>query len=174
MRALNVNFAPKRPWPAWAWVGASALLMAVAARQGSAAWHLRQQTQAIDAKVARLQAAQARAARAHADAEALARQPAPYAQDAAAEADTAAYPTEGVLAALESVQIGGIKVSAIEISPAEHTTRLQIEFTDQTALLHYLEALNDGSTLGRWSLIKVRPPSATEPVGHAQIAVSAR
>lgn len=163
MRALKIDFAPKRQLPAWAWYTASAILFAIAAQQGWAAWQLREKTLAIEAQIAQLQAKAAQAERERREAEARANIPPPYAKEAAELARVAAFPIEKVFARIEAVQIGSVKMTSLDISPVDGTVRIEIEFGDETALLHYVEALNDGEARPRWLLAEARMNTPGSP-----------
>jgi hypothetical protein len=157
MRRLDIDFAPKRLLPAWAWHVASAALWALAFQQGWSAWTLHSASQALQSRVASLQAKQDAAVRQEREAEDKANMTPPYAKDAAEIARVAAYPTEAALATLESTQIAGIKLIALDISPKDQIVQVDVEYSDQTALVHYLEALNDNKAAGTWDLRQAQP-----------------
>lgn len=172
MRRLNINFAPKRQLPTWVWHSAAALLFAVALQQTGFAWKLKEQTASIDAQVASLRNKRKMTEQQRREAEAKAQQIAPYARDAAELVRVASYPIEAVLGSLEALQISGIKLTALDISPRERAARAEVEFNDTSALLHYMEALNDGTALGRWSLMQVQPAKDGVAKGTARLAAT--
>lgn len=79
--------------------------------------------------------------------------PAPaYAADAQAALRLQRVPVNAVLASLESVGTVGVLPVSVDISSAEATVRVQVEFSTYEALLKYLEDLNAGEPAERWIL----------------------
>jgi hypothetical protein len=156
MKTLNVDFAPRRKSPAWRWQGVAALLLVVAAAQAHHAWQLAQQVQAAEARLNALRIQTERSAADRQQALQQQQTPPAYAKDAAELAKLAAFPVEQVFAALESAQVQGVRLSSLEVLPAEATARAEIEFSDHEALLRYLDALNTGEQTPRWILAQAR------------------
>lgn len=156
MRTLKVDFAPaRRPLAALAvWAVACALLTAGLGVGAWRAWERRQDLAgeaARDAReVARLQAA----LRERADRAAATAVPPGYARDALTVARTAAFPWQPVLRALETVAVDGVRVTGIELNAARGGADVTLEFDDYKALLAYLELLNEGEAVQRWSLVR--------------------
>lgn len=73
-----------------------------------------------------------------------------------------------MLAALESVEIAGVAPIGLEIAPAERRIRIEIEFADYPSLLRFIDGLNAGEPVQKWSLIQAqganRPISAVVTV----------
>lgn len=161
MRALKVEFAPRRKLPVAAWYAMAVVLAALAAQQGVEAWQLTQRQQALRAKVDQLRGESDRQEQLREEAKAKASMPLPYAQDAAAVAKLARFPIERLLATLESVQIVGVKVVSLNVEPAQGEVRMEVEYPDQGALLKYLAALN--STEGPAWRLQQAQFAATQP-----------
>ena len=82
-------------------------------------------------------------------------QPEPaYARDAFVVLKTAEYDVSQVLAALEAVQVAGVKVLALEIASVERSAIVELELQQDPGALHeYLGQLNVGLEAGqRWQL----------------------
>ncbi|MFX1678921.1 hypothetical protein PV762_06790 [Mitsuaria sp. CC2] len=162
MRALKVDFAPaRRPVAALALWGA---LCAVAtAGLGGVAWLAWDERTArvartdVDAaEIARLKdVLRMRADRASADAV-----PPSYARDALTVARTAAFPMQPVLRSLETVAVDGVRVGGIELNAARGAAEVTLEFDDYKALLAYLEQLNEGASVQRWTLVRAEASGA--------------
>ena len=162
MRPLAVNFVRRRS--VWPWLGyaLSTALLAVAAFQSWSALALMRQVRAAEEEVLRISA----------EVDAKRKLPAgtltqsgaemPYAEDAAALAKLADFDAGRVLAALESAQIVGVKVTALEILPAERLARVELEVADPAALLQFLEQVNAGlSPAQGWQLTRAQSPTAS-------------
>lgn len=167
MRALRIDFAVRRHVrPALGYALAAALFVfaAAQAREG-----LELQRQAVDLE-ARLAAAQQAA-----DERARAARPAPrpeppYLRDALAVVRAAEYDVGRVLTALETVRVPGVKVTSIEIVPAEDLARVDLELSDAAALTQYLDELNAGlEPSQRWRLLRLQSPQGNVP-GSASVA----
>jgi hypothetical protein len=100
MRRLDIDFAPKRPLPAWAWYGTSALLLALAIQQSWSACNLQEQVRTWEGQVAAVAAKHDAIARQQREAEAKASRAMPYAKDAVELGHIASYPMDAVLATL--------------------------------------------------------------------------
>lgn len=171
MKALKVDFTPKRRLPAWTWALPSALFLALAVHQGWMGWTMHRQAAKAEAEATRLaaqleQVLQARRGRAD-----VVKPEPPYAKDAAAVASLAAFPLGTVLTSVESTRVEGVKVTALEISAAEKSVRADLEFTDQAALMRYLDQINAGEPKPRWTLIQAQ---ATGPGGAGTAAIGSR
>ena len=162
MRPLKVDFAPpRRPvlaLAAWAVVCAAATV--VLGLGAWRAWDARSLSVAREAanasEIARLRdVLQVRAARLAVSATAPA-----YQRDAVTVARMAAFPTQQVLKSLETVAIDGVRVMAIELNASQATADVTLEFDDYRSLLAYLEALNEGETTSRWSLVRAESSGA--------------
>jgi hypothetical protein len=156
MRALKVDFAPKRrPIAALAVWGAVCAVAAVGLGVGAwQAWEERAarvaRTDSDEAEIARLRdTLRVRAEKAAADAV-----PPSYARDALTVARTAAFPMQAVLRSLETVAVDGVRVGGIELNATRGGADVTLEFDDYKALLAYLELLNEGETVQRWTLVR--------------------
>ena len=130
------------------------LLLAVALQQGWSAWQRVHEVRTLEAQNAALQSALERARQVQQEAQQQAAQAPPYAGDLAAITKVAAFPVERVFASIESARVQGVKLTALDIAPAEGRAKAELEFTDHDALLRYLEALNAGEDKPRWSLVQ--------------------
>ena len=156
MRPLKVDFAPtRRPVAALAIWG---VLCAVAtAGLGVLAWQAWDErtirvarTDADAAEIARLRdVLRLRAERASADAA-----PPIYARDALTVARTAAFPMQAVLRSLETVAVDGVRIVGIELNATRGGAEVTLEFDDYKSLLAYLELLNEGDSVQRWTLVR--------------------
>jgi hypothetical protein len=171
MKPLSVEFAPKRPLPAWVWVMASVLMLGVAAQQGWDAWRLTSKLHAAQVEHAGLKARLDHAARARREAEAALRAEPAYAKDLAAIAKMASFPLDRVLASVESAQVVGARLTSIEVSAVEGVATAELEFSDQQALGAYLDAVNAGESEPRWRLVQARAGTQGAP-GTASIVSS--
>ncbi|WP_157281185.1 hypothetical protein [Pelomonas sp. Root1237] len=155
MRRLQVEFAPpRRPVAALVALGVASAVITVACGIGAfQAWERRQGLMAqLDRETLeanRLKAALNAQAQ-HAAAEA---KDAPFAQDARAIVQLAAFPIQRALRALEAVAVDGIRLNAIDANAVRGTVDVQLEFDDYKSLIAYLERLNDGEPTQRWSLV---------------------
>ena len=61
-----------------------------------------------------------------------------------------------MLAALESVEITGVAPIGLEIAPAERRIRIEIEFADYPSLLRFIDGLNAGEPVRKWSLVQAQ------------------
>lgn len=162
MRLLRVNFVRRRSiWP-WLGYSLSTALLAAAAFQSWSALALMKQVRAAEEEVLRISA----------EVDAKRKPPVgilkqsgaemPYAQDAAALAKLAGFDAGRVLAALESAQVVGVKVTVLEIFPAERLARVELEVADPTALLQFLEQINAGlEPAQRWQLTRAQSPTVS-------------
>ncbi|HET9645624.1 MAG TPA: hypothetical protein VFP68_20215 [Burkholderiaceae bacterium] len=159
MKALKVNFAPRRRLPVWCWYLPGALVFGIAAQQGWQAWRLREQTELLRAESVRLSAQidQARVAAQRPVSPPL------YAKDAAEIARVASFPLNAVLTAVESARVQTVKMTSLEISAGEYAVRAGLEFGDYNALAEYLEAINAGEARARWHLVQAQLGSSGAP-----------
>ncbi|OWQ87005.1 hypothetical protein CDN99_20130 [Roseateles aquatilis] len=153
---MKVDFAPaRRPIAALvAWAVICALLTVGLGIGAWRAWDRRQvsaaQAAADAEQITRLQAT----LRARADQAAAAAAPPSYARDALTVARTAVFPTQAVLRSLETVAVDGVRVTAIELNAVRGGADVSLEFDDYKALLAYLELLNEGESMQRWTLVR--------------------
>lgn len=153
MRAIAVEFAPRGVALrrlSWA---AAALLWLLAGVLGWQAFqthralrHAENERDALRARLAALQASQAQTVP-------IKREPL-YLRDAQQIAQMAQFDSAGVLRAIEAVRVPGIRVTALEISAADATARLELEVAVPDALLRYVSELNAGEPLQRWSIVR--------------------
>jgi hypothetical protein len=162
MRALKVDFAPaRRPIAVLAVWGAICAVATVGLGVGAwQAWEERAtrvgRTDADAAEIARLRdTLRLRADKAASDAV-----PPSYARDALTVARTAAFPMQSVLRSLETVAVDGVRVSGIELNATRGGADVTLEFDDYKALLAYLELLNEGETVQRWTLVRAEAAGA--------------
>ncbi|WP_431045622.1 hypothetical protein [Roseateles sp. L2-2] len=162
MRPLKVDFAPtRRPVVALAiWVALCATATAGLGFVAWQAWEARTtrvaRTDADVAEIARLRdMLRMRADKASADAV-----PPSYARDALTVARTAAFPMQAVLRSLETVAVDGVRVGGIELNAARGAAEVTLEFDDYKALLTYLELLNEGESVQRWTLVRAEAAGA--------------
>lgn len=169
MRTVNVDFAPRSVLPERIAIGVALIGFAVAIVQVHSGMGERKKTMILDeeARVLRAQGA------ASAPVPPLPKVP-PYAEDAAAIARAASYDFGAVLTALETVRLPNIKVTSIDIVPAEATARIELEFTDRSILFSYLEELNAGlpRESGKWRMVRAQMPTAVA-LGAATIVAPA-
>jgi hypothetical protein len=169
MKPLSVDFVVRvSKWP---WLG-YALAVGLLSLAGWGAWSttaLIKQARFSETKVATLQA-KVDSPRLKAD-DTVPPPPATpaYFQDAATIARLAEFDVGKILAAIESAQLAGIKVTAVEIRTAERTARVELEVTDPASLLQYLEQINAGvEATPPWSLQRTKSATDTAP-GSATI-----
>jgi len=170
VKVLDVDFAPKRPLPAWMWVGLTLIFAAIAAQQGWQAWKLRQRALTATDEAAALSAQIERAQQARREAQTRARVQPPYAKDAAAIAQMATFPLDRVLRVLESVRVQGVKLKALDISAAEGSVRVELEYTANDALMSYMDEINAGEAKPRWQMLQAQAGSGPGAASMATIA----
>jgi hypothetical protein len=167
VKALKVNFVVRRPMGVWPWALVILMLSAFAALQGWRAWGDQARVRMLQREqVSLTQQLEAVVAVKRGAIERRNMLPA-YAADAAAVAKLAAFPLDRVLSSLEAAQVQGVKVVSVETSASEATARVELEFTDHTALLNYLEVINAGEPTPRWVLLQaqINVVGGTENVG---------
>lgn len=163
MKPLNVDFAPPPSWPRHAQWLLAALLAVGAGGEGWRAWELQARLHERRAELVDLEQRQVRAAQRERAAQAARAVPPAYAKDAAVVAQLARFPLPRVLKALESVELPGIKLVALDLSALDGAVRAEVEFADHETLLRYLERLNDGEPAPRWRLQQARTSGAFGP-----------
>jgi hypothetical protein len=52
------------------------------------------------------------------------------------------------------VRVPGVRVTALELSAAEASARLELEVTVPDALLRYVTELNAGEPVQRWTIVR--------------------
>jgi hypothetical protein len=154
VRQLPVEFAPQRQTGKWVWACIALAALAVAGIQADKAIDLRALFQAEASRANELAAQLAAARQAVLPIKIAA--PPPYAADARALANLASFDWGRVLTAVESVQMAGVRVLAIEISASEQQAKVELELSDAGALPKYLEAINAGEPKARWTLVQTQ------------------
>lgn len=169
MRALKVNFLPKSKAGARWSMALSAALLCVAAQQAWLSVEAYKKLKALEAEVARqTEEREAAAAADRIRSQTPAAEP-PYAKDAAAIARIASFDTAGIFAAIEATQVRGVRVTQLEILPAESVARVELEILEPKALTEYLEVINVGVDTGpRWHLVRTRAGLGANP-GSAEL-----
>jgi hypothetical protein len=156
VKTLNVDFAPRRPVPAWLWGTVMAACLALAAQQGWTGWTLRRQALSAETQAAQLAAKLDAALQSWARALGTDKPEAAYSRDADAIVRLAAFPIADILASIESAQVQGVKVTALEVSAAERTARAELEYDDQEALMRYMDRINADQAKRKWLLAQAR------------------
>jgi hypothetical protein len=170
MRSLQVEFAPRGVALRRLGWAAAALLWSVAGVMAWQAFHARQAVREVererDQLRAELSALQASAAR-------LAQpKPAPpYLRDAQQLVQMAQFDSAGVLRAIETVRVPGVRVTALELSAVDATARLELEVSVPDALLRYVGELNAGEPTPRWVIVRSQ---AAGPGGMMSASLEAR
>lgn len=152
MRRIDADFVRRTP-PGRAWWGVVLLVLAAALGLAAWGWTVHEQAAGVRTQVQDW----------HARAEALVHQaslrnagpplpPPAYAADAHAALRLQRVPIDAALASLESVGTVGVLPVSVDISSADATVRVQVEFSTYEALLKYLEDLNAGEPNERWIL----------------------
>ena len=170
MKPLKVDFAPRhRVAPGW-WMALSVALIALAASQSLQAWAAMQEARVIRAHIVRVSARLERQRLEQQAAIARALVVPPYAKDAAAFAKLAGFPLNRVLRSLETVQIEGVRVTAIDVDAPEDLVRVELEQASGEILMRYLGELNAGEEKPRWQLVQMRAAATGGTnVGTAQL-----
>jgi len=152
MRRIDVQFVRRPPPGRLAWSLPAVLLLAALGTAGWA-WRLNAQAEALRAQ-AREQAQREEALARDAALRAVrpVAAPPPYAADAQAALKLQRMPLNAALASLEAVGAVGVLPVSVDISAADATVRVQVEFSNYEALLKYLEDLNAGEPVERWRL----------------------
>jgi hypothetical protein len=60
-------------------------------------------------------------------------------------------------------------LTALDISTSEGSAKVELEFTDNDALIRYLEELNAGEPKSRWRLIQAQTNSTAAAMSTATI-----
>jgi len=150
--------------PRWLWVSACSVLVAIAAVEAWRAIRLTDEIKIAETQSMQVQAERESSGRRNAAAAGPATTDLPYAQDAAAIARMAAFDAAGVLAAVESARVPGIRVTSLEINPADASARLELEVREAADLLKYLDDINAGTPASEsWKLVRAQSASPTNP-----------
>jgi hypothetical protein len=156
LRALNVDFAPPRRWPAAILWATAAMLFGLAGfvttadmRRWQALTADRDRTADLRAQLDSQRASQAMLA-------ASASQPPTYAVDARHRMALSAFDSAGVLRSVESAQIPGAKVTSLEIDAESRRVQLELEVTGADVAAAYLLALNAGLDRPQWTLSRLQ------------------
>jgi len=169
LRPIAADFAPRRTVPRWLWASACLVLLLVAAPQAWYGFRLAEQARAVQAQVQQAEAARQLALRRRAADARSHESIAAYAQDAAAIARVASFDAAGVLAAVESARVAGIRVTSLEINAVDATARLELEVRDASDLLKYLDDINAAMDAPqRWRLVRSQSATPTN-VGSATL-----
>jgi hypothetical protein len=155
MKALNIDFAPRRRIPTRLWIALSLCLGVLAGQQVRQAWMLQQHARETELKIAAMSQQLDRLRQARQDADRQALKELPYGRDAAAVAKLASFPLDRVLRTLEATRVQGIKLSALDIA-GDGLVKADLEFTDHEMLMRYLEELNAGEPTPRWRLVQAQ------------------
>jgi hypothetical protein len=78
----------------------------------------------------------------------------PYLRDALQLAQMAQFDSAAVFRAIEAVRVPGVRVTALEVSAADATARVDLEVTVPEALLRYVSELNAGEPTPRWTIVR--------------------
>jgi hypothetical protein len=152
MRRIEADFIRRKP-PGRAWWGATMLVLLAAVALAAWGWTVREDAAGVRAQMrewnARVDALAHQASR---RAERPNEPPPAYAADAQAALKLQRVPVDAALASLESVGTVGVLPVSVDISAADATVRVQVEFSSYEALLKYLEDLNAGEPNERWIL----------------------
>jgi hypothetical protein len=164
VRPISAEFALQRtPGAGWWWL--CALLLTVSVVLSVMVLHLRQRTQTILQQVGAFEA-DARVAR-----EAASRPVVPLAPpyDASAREMLAAHtvPWPTLLAALESLDVPGVRVMSLDYDALRATARTEFAFDRPETMLKTLADLNAGSSdpgsMLRWQLLEMNQRGGVEP-----------
>ena len=68
----------------------------------------------------------------------------------------------GVLRAVESAQVTGVKVIAIDVDAENRRVELEAEVTSAEVAASYLQALNAGADRPAWALVRLQAQGLTE------------
>ncbi len=153
MLAVDLRTTKHPPRFAWGVVG---LLIGIAVTVGMFSYRESRQLVALNAQLTDL-AGQLRAAP---RATVVVLKKMPYDSSAREMLGLAVSDWPSMLAALESVEIVGVTPTALEISPAEKWIRVDVEFSDYSQLLEYINGLNAGDSQPRWRLIQAQKGAA--------------
>ena len=152
MKRIEVDFVRRQPPGRAAW-GVTVLLLAAAVALLAWGWTLRADTAGVRAQMQEWNArADALVHQASRRGSVTAQPPPAYAADAHAALRLQRMPVDAALASLESVATVGVLPVSVDISSADATVRVQVEFSTYEALLKYLEDLNAGEPTERWIL----------------------
>jgi hypothetical protein len=155
MIRLDVDFKTHRK-PGWtAWGAAAAALGLCIGMTTLWALALNQNAELSDRSEALGQQVAAMVSKPHAPSK-----PQPYDASARALMAQVAMPWADGLTALESVAVFGVTPVTIDVLPAEHKVRVELEFADYASLLSYLDQLNAGEPQQRWRLLQAQAPLA--------------
>lgn len=169
MRPINVEFAQNPPLPKWVWNLALFIVSLVVLAEGLYAWHAwrlyrtaQNQEQTILAQLSQRQRAW------QMNIQPI--QPAPaYLDDAKNILKIENFPLNSVFTAIEALNMPDIKVIGIEVSPAEGTARVELEVSNNDAMLKALDQINQGEPQPRWLLTDGHADVPNNNKGHATL-----
>lgn len=153
MRALAVDFAPPgATLRRLAW-GLAVAFWLLAGVLGWQALQIHQALRSAERERDELRAQWIASRASQSQAPQVKREP-PYLRDAQQLALMAQFDSAGVMRAIEAVRVSGVRVTALELSAAEGTARLELEVSVPDALLRYLAELNAGEPVQRWTIVR--------------------
>lgn len=155
MKALSVEFAPRRSGSLW-WWALALVFVAVAASQGWRAWSMGRAWLAAGQEVVRLSVLASNQDTNSGDGNHTARSEPKYLADAATVAAIASFPTARVLSALEGSHRKGVSLTSVELRPGEGAARVDVEYLEPSSLTDFVDELNVGEPRPRWSPLTLR------------------
>lgn len=169
MKALSVDFAPRRSRRIWWWALAT-VLMTVAASQGWRAWSIHRAWLAADREVLRLSVLANDRDAASRDGRDLASAEPPYLSDATAVAALVSFPTSRVLAALENARNDGVRLTSLDLQPSEGLARIEVKYLEPRFVTQLTDELNAGEPRPRWSPVALRASASQDEANSASLA----
>lgn len=168
MKRLSVDLRSRSSPPTWAWwlagisVASGATLGIVALDASRKVDALKAQHEALVRRLATPQAPPL-----------VVERKMPY--DASAREMLALAHSEwpAMLTALESVEVAGVTLVALDVAPADRRVQVEVEFIDYAALLSFLEQLNAGEPVRRWALVQAQSSSRTRVGSEADLSKAA-
>ena len=162
MRALDVDFAKPRRWPAltlWAVAGALLILAGVISAGDFQGWETllraRSTTLALQSDLDTLRASQASRA-------ASAAEPSAFATDARHRMRMSSFDVAGVLRRIESAQVPGARLANLDIDAEGRRVDLELEVPGADVAARYLRALNVGLDQPIWVLSRLQVQGGVE------------
>lgn len=156
MKAVDIDFLPRRPPRRWPWWLASVVLFGIAGYQVVKLAELRREIAALERQAAERAAEEARRPPPP--------PPPPWAREAAEIARWASLDISGVFAAIESARVPGVRLTSLDIDAPSSTARIELEIHDMGDVVAYVEAINAGMPENnRWRLVTAKAGSAGGP-----------
>jgi len=153
MRALAIDFAPRGAMLSRLGWGVAVGLWLLAGVLGWQAFQVQQTLRSAEQERDELRAQWAALRASQSQPPSVKREP-PYLRDAQQVAQMAQFDSAGVLRAIEAVRVSGVRVTALELSAADGTARVDLEVSIPDALLRYLAELNAGEPVQRWTILR--------------------